>query len=94
MKGLTIVQYNCGHSNYRTTRPLFDSLDPEEHQIIALQEPAYNKKTHKTYQSKGYYLLYEPDPAARVCFLISQHINIQAWSYHTISPNIAKLQIV
>jgi exonuclease III len=93
MKRLTIVQYNCGHSNYRSTRPLFDCLDPEEYQIIALQEPAYNKQTRKTYQPKGYYLLYEPNPATRTCFLVSQHIDTQAWSYHNISPNIDKLQL-
>ena len=78
MKGLTIVQYNCGHLNYKATRPLFDSFNPEEHQIIALQEPVYNKQTRKTYQLKGYYLLYEPDPATCIYFLISQHIGTQA----------------
>ena len=71
MKGLTIVQYNCGHSNYKATRPLFDSFDPEEHLIIALQEPAYNKQTRKTYKPKKYYLLYKPDLATYIYFLIS-----------------------
>ena len=72
---------------------MFDSLDPEKYQIIAIQKPAFNKQTRKTYQPNGYHLLYEPDPATRTYFLISKHINTQAWSYRPISPNIAKLQI-
>jgi len=34
-----------------------------------------------------------PDPVTRICFLVSQRINTQAWSYQGISPNITKLQL-
>ena len=43
MKLIIIVQYNCGNLNYRAICPLFNSLDLEEHQIIIIQKPAFNK---------------------------------------------------
>jgi hypothetical protein len=29
MRGLSIIQYNCGNVNGRTARPFLDSIDPE-----------------------------------------------------------------
>ena len=51
--------------------PLFNSFNLKEYLIIALQELAYNKQIWKIYKLKGYYLLYKPDLATYIYFLIS-----------------------
>lgn len=65
---LTIVQYNCGHSNAAASRALFDSFTSPL--VLAIQEPAYNRYTKSTYCPKPYQLAYEALPETRVCFMI------------------------
>src|SRR6266568_2044438 len=80
VRHLTIIQYNCGNANYRLIRPLLDSLDPEKHHILAIQEPYSNAYTQSTYCPRGFQLLYEPKAATRVCFMISKAISLSSWS--------------
>jgi hypothetical protein len=42
LKQLTIFQFNCGAANYGVSRPIFDAVAPDAHNILAIQEPAYN----------------------------------------------------
>ena len=76
---LTIIQFNCNHSNHSERRPFFDALDPQNQHIIAIQEPhIYNNNNNTgTYCPPGYTLAISEDPATRVAFLISKVIRIR-----------------
>ena len=57
---LCIMQYNCGGANYRLARSVFDRLHPEQHHIVAIQEPYLNAQAQTTYCPPGYHLCYTP----------------------------------
>ena len=71
MKDLTIIQYNCNNANQGAVRALFDSFSPQKHQILAIQEPGFNKLTNSTYCPKGYTLSFDPCLTIKVCFITS-----------------------
>ena len=73
---LSIIQFNCNHSNYKKERPFFDSLDSHNHYIIALQEPHYYIGIGATYYPPGYVLAMSNNPATRVAFLVTQELQI------------------
>lgn len=87
----TLVQYNCGHSNGRATKALFDSFTQPI--VIAVQEPGYNKHTKSTYCPKPYQLAYEATPDTRVCFMIKRDIGESQWKRRQYGPNVATLEI-
>jgi hypothetical protein len=62
---ISIMQYNCGQANYRATRPLLDAVSPATHAVLAIQEPAYSKRTCTTYCPVEYNLAYEASPQTR-----------------------------
>jgi hypothetical protein len=93
VRHLSIIQYNCGNTNHRLARPLLDSLDPEKHHVLAIQEPYYNAYTQSTYCPRGFQLLYEPKAATRVCFMISKAISLSSWSWQAVNPDIAVITI-
>jgi exonuclease III len=88
---LTIIQWNCGNSNFKQGRLLFDRLDPKRHHIIALQEPFILKDTQRTYIPPGYHLAVSKNPSTCMAFLVSQEIHIQVWHFEETSPNQASL---
>ena len=90
---LTIIQWNCGNSNFRQGRLFFDRLDPKKHHIIALQEPFVSKDTQHTYTPPGYYLAIGKDPSTCVAFLVSQEVHVRTWYFKEISPNQASLAL-
>ena len=57
---LCIMQYNCGGANYRLARSIFDRLHPEQHHIVAIQDPYLNAQARTTYCPPGYHLCYTP----------------------------------
>jgi hypothetical protein len=67
---LTIVQYNCGHSNVVASHALFDSFSTLL--ILAIQEPVYNRHIKSTYCPKLYQLAYEALPETRIYFMINR----------------------
>ena len=69
-----IIQYNCGRTNHQKARPLFDSF--ETPLVIAVQEPAYDKKTGRTYCPRPYELAYEAGPTTRVTFIVKRTLGI------------------
>lgn len=75
MVELTVLQYNCGNSNHRGSRHWFDAASQAEHQVLAIQEPYFNKRTRSTYCPPGFTLLYEPYEATRVCFMVSKLVD-------------------
>ena len=89
---LIIIQYNCGNANHDKVRPLFDSLNPAHHLIIAVQEPFY-RKTGDTYCPRNYTLTYEAGPDTRVCFMVSREVDAACWSRKQYSPNVATLHL-
>jgi endonuclease/exonuclease/phosphatase family metal-dependent hydrolase len=90
-RNLTIIQYNCGHTNSQASRPLFDSLT--EPQILVIQEPAYNRLTKSTYYPKLYELAYDARPETRVCFIIRRDVGVSQWKRRQYGPNVAALEI-
>jgi len=40
-----ILQFSCGLANYKATKPIFDAVDPNTHQVLAIQEQAFNRVT-------------------------------------------------
>jgi hypothetical protein len=69
---LTVIQYNCGHSNAHASRALFNSFSHP--QVLAIQEPQFNRFTLSTYYPKPYELAYEATPETRVCFMIKRDV--------------------
>jgi exonuclease III len=88
---ISIMQYNCGQANYRATRPLLDAVSPATHAVLAIQEPAYSKRTCTTYCPVGYNLAYEDNPKTRVCFMVSKQIHVSNWSHQAHGPYVATL---
>jgi reverse transcriptase-like protein/retrotransposon-encoded endonuclease len=93
MSQLTILQFNCGNSNHKATRPFFEAASPQSHQVIAIQEPAFNKQTGLTYCPKGYTLSYESHPTTRVGFMISKEVGVAQWSRKQYGPYVATLYL-
>jgi len=93
MQKTRILQYNCGKANYKATRPIFDAVSHASHQILAVQEPGYNKHTNTTYCPKGYVLAYDNNPWTKVCFMISRELPIASWSYQPHGQYVAALRV-
>src|SRR5437016_4273900 len=93
MNRLTILQYNCGNANHCTARPVFDSAPSTSFQVLAIQEPGYNKFTKSTYCSRGYSLFYEALPTTKVCFMVSNSLGIQHWTGKQFGPFTTTLRI-
>lgn len=93
MNQITIIQYNCGNSNHKATRPFFEAISPKSHQVIAVQEPAYNWQTGATFCPKGYTLSYESHPTTKVGFMVSREISAAHWSRKQYGPHIATLYL-
>ena len=49
MLNTRILQFNCGLANYKATKPILDAADPNTHQVMAIQEQAFNRYTGSTY---------------------------------------------
>jgi hypothetical protein len=77
---LNIVQFNCGNSNHKASRPLFDGLDPAKHAVIIIQKPYYREALQNTYCLRNYILSYEANPHTKACFLVSNQIDAGNWS--------------
>ena len=90
---LTILQYNTNKSRDRTQIPFLDNLNPRQHHIVAIQEPAMSPNTRTTCKSRGYHLLVMPNPLARVCFYVSKALPVQAWQEEHISLDLRTLTI-
>jgi len=86
-----IVQHNCGNTNAKAMRPFYDSLT--QPQVIAVQEPAYNRMTKSTYCPKPYELAYEALPETRVCFMIRRDIGAAQWKRRQYGSNVAALKL-
>lgn len=86
-----IIQYNCGHTNARSSRPFFDSLS--QPLIVAVQEPGYNRWTRSTYCPKPYELAYEALPETRVCFMIRRDLGPARWRRTQYGPYVASLTL-
>jgi len=91
MSRFTVIQYNCGNSNHKATQPLFDSMPQARHQVLAIQEPGFNKLTNSTYCPKGYTLAFATLPTTKVCFMISREISAAHWKQTQYGPYIAAL---
>ena len=92
-RDISIIQFNCGQANHKSSRPIFDALEPEKRLVLAIQEPAFNKFTESTYCPRGFKLIYDAKPTTRVCFLISEELGIDQWRYKVYSPHVIRLEI-
>ena len=88
---LTIIQFNCNHSNHKGIRPFFNSLNPKNQHIIAIQESERYTKNGSTYCPYGYSLAMPIDPDTHVAFLVSNELRMANWQLKTHSPHLASL---
>ena len=88
-----ILQFNCGLANYKTTRPILDAADPNTHQVLAIQEQAFNRHTGSTYCPRGYSLAGDREAAFKVCFMVSKRISPHTWFFQPYSQNATALHL-
>ena len=93
MKSFSVIQYNCGNANRGACRPFFDSVSPAEHQVLAIQEPSYNRFTKSTYCPRNFILTYNAAPTTKVCFMVSRSIDAGHWKRQQFGPCVATLWI-
>lgn len=93
MTDIKIIQYNCGNTNHKATRPFFDGIEPEDFQIIAVQEPAYMPHNKATYCPKGFHLASTNTPTTRACFMVSKTVPIQDWQFHAYDDLVAAIHM-
>ncbi len=91
--GISIIQFNCGQTNYATSRPIFDALEPANRALLAIQEPAFSKLTNSTYCPRGFKLVYEANPATRVCFMVSEELGTGQWRHQSYGPHVIKMEL-
>jgi exonuclease III len=90
---LNIIQYNVNKSRNRVMKPMFKSLDPERHHILAMQEPWRNPQMPTTSRPPNYHLIYPLSKETRVCFYVSKAINQNEWETTEHSPDLVTLTI-
>ena len=90
---ISIIQFNCGQTNYRTSRPIFDALESANRTLLAIQEPAFSKVTSSTYCPRGFKLVYEANPATRVCFMVSENVEVGHWRCQQYRPNVMRMEL-
>lgn len=88
-----ILQFNCGLANHKATKPILDAANPNTHQVLAIQEQAFNRYTGSTYCPRGYSLAGGSEAASRVCFMVSSRISSHTWSFQPYSQNVAALHL-
>ena len=93
MLNTRILQFNCGLANYKATKPILDAADPNTHQVMAIQEQAFNRYTGSTYCPRGYSLAGSSDAASKVCFMVSRKISAHTWSFQPYGQNVAALHL-
>ena len=91
MKSFSVIQYNCGNANRGACRPFFDSVSPAEYQVLAIQEPNYNRFTKSTYCPRNFTLSYDAAPITKVCFMVSRKIDAGHWKCQQFGPYVAML---
>jgi hypothetical protein len=89
---LTVIQYNCGHSNAHVSRALFNSFSHP--QVLTIQEPQFNQFTLSTYCLKLYELAYEATLETRVYFMIKRDVGAAQWRRKQYGPNVASLTLL
>ena len=86
MSKCTIIQYNYRNANQGACCPFFNSVTPMDHQVLTIQEPAYNRYTKSIYCPRGFTLTYDALPTIKVCFIISRNINAAHWKRRQYGP--------
>ena len=61
--------------------------------LLAVQEPAFSELTSSTYCPRGFKLVYEANPATRVCFMVSDQLGTDQWMSRSYGPNVASITI-
>src|SRR5450756_1026553 len=94
MQHINILQFNCGNSNNKSTRPIFDAVSPARHLLLAIQEPAFNSYSKTTYCPRAYTLVCEDDPTTKVCFIIDRNMDLSQWKYKSYSRHVATITLL
>jgi len=93
LKEITIMQYNTNHSSYKIQTPFLQQMRPEEHHIIAIQEPWINPRTRKTVTHPGYYTILPDYPHPRIAVYVTKEIATTSWEAIFHSGDLATLKI-
>lgn len=88
-----ILQFNCELANYKATKPIFDAVDPNIHQVLAIQKQVFNRVTEFTYCFWGYSLTSDNNSAFKVCFMISKKVSAHIWSFQSHDQHVASLHM-
>jgi hypothetical protein len=68
-------------------------MRPEEHHIIAIQEPWINPRTRKTVTHPGYYTILPDDHCPRTAIYITKEIATTSWEAICHSGDLATLKL-
>jgi hypothetical protein len=93
MQTLKTIQYSANKSRNRVMTSMFKSLDPERHNILAVQEPWHNPHMRTTSRPQNYYLVYPMSKETRVYFYVSKAIDHNKWEATEHSPDFVTLTI-
>jgi hypothetical protein len=89
---LTVVQYNL--RKQQEVQELFLSLlDPQDHHIVAVQEPHQNKHNDNIKNARGYHTVVMVTKCTRTCFYVSRHIPQQHWNVVFHGPDMCTLRL-
>jgi len=88
-----ILQFNCELTNYKTTKLILDTADPNTHQVMAIQEQTFNRHTDFIYCLWEYCLTGSSDAAFKICFMVSRKISVHIWFCQPYSQNMAALHL-
>jgi len=88
-KEITIIQYNTNHSKDKVQTPSLQQMRPEEHHIIAIQEPWINTRSKKTITHPGYHTILPDYPHPRTAIYVSKEIATTSWEAISYSGDLA-----
>src|SRR5215469_2060556 len=79
MRELQLISYNSSNTSSAEQKPFFDQIDPQLIQVVAIQEPGWKAETKSTLVPRGYRAAHSQEESARVCFLVSQGVDVKSW---------------
>lgn len=90
---LNIVQFNCGKSNGKKSRALFDSLSGDEFPILAIQEPGLYGSPGHTYVPRNYGLARPVGEGRRVAFMVYKGLAATEWAIWDTTDYVERLRV-
>ena len=93
IKHTNIITYNSDNASSAEKRPFFDRADPKQIQVIAMQEPGWIAGRKTTLTPRGFWAAHNQREDTRVCFLVSQELDVGTWTFRQKAPFLAVLTL-